>query len=46
MQNAGNTPGTDGVEKEFLTRYSGMLGQTIQHMQKTFIAKEKLNEVK
>ena len=40
--NSGKSPGTDGVDKEFLTRYWSMLGQTIQYAQKTFIAKKKL----
>ena len=42
--NSGKTPGTDGVDKEFLTRYWSMIGQTICYAQKTFIAEEKLNE--
>jgi hypothetical protein len=42
--NAGKTPGIDGVDKGFLTRYWSLLGQTIQYAQKSFIEKEKLNE--
>ena len=42
--NYGKTPGTDGVDKEFLTRFWNMIGKTIYYAQKTFIEKEKLNE--
>ena len=35
--NAGNPPGTDGVDKEFLTRYWSLLGQTVHYAQRTFI---------
>ena len=42
--NSGKTPGTDGVDKEFLTRFWNMIGKTIYYAQKTFIEKEKLNE--
>ena len=41
---SGKTPGTDGVDKEFLTRFWKMIGKTIYYAQKTFIEKEKLNE--
>ena len=42
--NSGKTPGIDGVDKEFLTRFWSMIGKTIYYAQKTFIEKEKLNE--
>ena len=42
--NAGKTPGTDGVDKDFLVRFWNMIGPTIYHAQKTFIGKEQLNE--
>ena len=42
--NSRKTPGTDGVDKEFPTRYWSMLGQTIQFAQKTYIENEKLNK--
>ena len=41
---SGKTPGTDGVDKEFLTRFWNMIGKTIYYAQKTFIENEKLNE--
>ena len=42
--NAGKTPGTDGVYKDFLVRFWNMIGPTIYHAQKIFIDKEQLNE--
>jgi hypothetical protein len=42
--NSGKTPGTDGVDKEVLTRFWSMIGKTIYYAQKTLIKKEKLNE--
>ena len=42
--NSGKTPGTDGVDKEFLTRFWSMIGKTIYYAQRTFIENEKLNE--
>jgi hypothetical protein len=42
--NSGKTPGTDGVDKEFLTRFWNMIGKTIYYAQKTFIEQERLNE--
>ena len=42
--NAGKTPGTDGVDKDFLVLFWNMIGPTIYHAQKIFIDKEQLNE--
>ena len=42
--NSGKTPDTDGVDKEFLTRFWSMIGKTIYYAQRTFIENEKLNE--
>ena len=42
--NAGKTPGTDEVDKDFLVRFWNMIGPTIYHAQKIFIDKEQLNE--
>ena len=42
--NAGNPPGTDGVNKEFLTRYWSLLDQTFHYAQRTFVEKEKWNK--
>ena len=40
---AGKTPGIDGIEKEFLTRYWRMIGTTIADAAAIFVDKEKLN---
>ena len=41
--NAGKTPGPDGSEKEFLTRFWPMIGKTINDATQIFIEDQKLN---
>ena len=41
--NAGKTPGPDGAEKEFLTRFWPMIGKTINDATQIFIKELKLN---
>ena len=40
---AGKTPGIDGIEKEYLTRYWRLIGKTIADASGIFVEKEKLN---
>ena len=40
--NAGKTPGIDGIEKEYLTRFWRLFGKTIADAFKIFVEKEKL----
>ena len=41
--NAVKTPGPDGAEKEFLTRFWPMIGKTINDATQIFIKEQKLN---
>ena len=41
--NSGKTPGPDGAEKEFLTRFWPMIGKTINDATQIFIREEELN---
>ena len=41
--NTGKTPGPDGAEKEFLTRFWPMIGKTINDATQIFIRHQKMN---
>ena len=41
--NSGKTPGVDGIEKEFLTRFWRIIGKTITQATAIFVEKQKLN---
>ena len=41
--NSGKTPGPDGAEKQFLTRFWRMIGKTINDATQIFIKEQKLN---